>query len=226
MGGAFLGHGSLVSEEGGGAHPGMVPEDCLCLPRAIGLHLENHPGHDEHELAADARSDVFEHLAGRFGFIRQEGSLALRLDDVGSFAQQPAASIEPVTTATAEQVAALHEATFPGTHSSGEMLLRDVDDEHLVLVASHDDHVLGYVAAESQNDGSFYIDYLGVAPEHRQRGIGRDLVAAALHLAPADRTHAHLTVREGNTGARALYASLDFTEERVLTPYRKGFLLD
>jgi ribosomal protein S18 acetylase RimI-like enzyme len=40
-----------------------------------------------------------------------------------------------------------------------------------------------------------------------------------------DATHAHLTVRSANDAARRLYASLGFTEERVLVPMRRGFTL-
>ena len=35
----------------------------------------------------------------------------------------------------------------------------------------------------------------------------------------------HLTVRENDHGARALYTGLGFEEERVVRPLRKGFTL-
>jgi len=94
------------------------------------------------------------------------------------------------------------------------------------MVATEDGTPVGYVAIEHHPDGEAYIDFLGVAPEHRRRGIGRELIRAAL-LAGRDLgcPRAALTVREANAGARALYASLGFTEERVLRPLRKGFRL-
>ncbi len=42
-------------------------------------------------------------------------------------------------------------------------------------------------------------------------------------LAERGATPINLTVRVDNVGARALYASLGFTEERVILPLRKGF---
>lgn len=183
--------------------------------------------HNEHEMAADCESRFFAAVANRHGFVAQEGSLALRLDDlqqrfdiVGHLAQVD----DPRVDATA--VAAMHDATFPGTHSTGAMLLRDADADHNIHVALDADEVIGYVATEAQSDGSLYIDYLGVAEDHRGRGVGRNLVRHALNTAPTDRTYAHLTVREGNMAARALYRSLGFVEVQAIVPYRKGFLLD
>ena len=42
-------------------------------------------------------------------------------------------------------------------------------------------------------------------------------------LAAAGATHLQLTVREDNAAARSLYVSLDFVEEWILCPWRKGF---
>lgn len=213
--------GPFVSETG-------IDEQLVVAGALLSRGLENHPDHDEHEIAVDRESTLFAKLAEQLGFASQEGSLALRFDQLGGVEPILPAHIRPVSAADdlSNAVASLHDETFPGTHSSGEMLLRDIDPAHQVYAAVDDENVVGYVAVESQNDGSFYVDYLGVAPEERQRGIGRGLVAAALGHAPRDRTYAHLTVREGNIGARRLYASLGFTEVRVLAPYRKGFSLD
>lgn len=189
--------------------------------------LLGHAEHSEHEMAADEDSSHFASIADRHGFVAQEGSLALRLDDlqqrfdvVGHLAPVDDPQVDSAA------VAALHDATFPGTHSTGAMLLRDVDADHAIHVALDADEVVGYVATEAQSDGSLYVDYLGVAEAHRGRGIGRNLVRHALNTAPTDRTYAHLTVRVGNTAARALYRSSGFAEVRTIVPYRKGFLLD
>ncbi|MEM7285141.1 MAG: GNAT family N-acetyltransferase [Actinomycetota bacterium] len=89
-----------------------------------------------------------------------------------------------------------------------------------------DGAVVGYVAYEMQADGSGYIDYLAVDETLRGRGLGRALVSTATaDLVTSGATHAHLTVREANAAARALYASLDYEEERIAIPYRRGFTL-
>lgn len=54
---------------------------------------------------------------------------------------------------------------------------------------------------------------LGVASDHRRRGIGRALVRSVLAaLASRDVDAVYLEVRESNAGARRLYESLGFTE--------------
>jgi len=213
--------GPFVGETG-------ADEQLVVASALLSRGIENHPDHDEHQIAADRESKLFAGLAEQHGFASQEGSLALRLDQLGGVDPSSSTHIRLLSASDdlADAVASLHDETFPGTHSSGEMLVRDIDAAHRVYAAINDETVAGYVAVESQNDGSFYVDYLGVAPEHRRSGIGRRLVASALSNAPTDRTCAHLTVREGNTAARRLYASLGFTEVRILAPYRKGFSLD
>ena len=81
--------------------------------------------------------------------------------------------------------------------------------------------------AEIQPGGLGYIDFVGVHTDQRGRGFGRALVHATLtELVARGVSAAHLTVRESNVAARRLYGSLGFREERLLRPYRKGFLLD
>lgn len=52
---------------------------------------------------------------------------------------------------------------------------------------------------------------IGVAPDYRRQGIGRELVYAALvHAAAAGAGSLYLEVAEDNVAARALYAAADF----------------
>lgn len=189
--------------------------------------IQNHPDHDEHEIAVDRESTLFAALADQHSFATQEGSLALRLDDL-EIDRDITAAIYDVPSKYVDDaaLAALHNSAFPGTHSTAEMLLRDLGPTRGMLVGFHEGRFAGYVAIERQHDGSLYLDYLGVEDSCRRKGVGGDLVAMALDVWGSDRTYAHLTVREGNAGARALYASLGFTEVRVLAPFRKGFSLD
>lgn len=184
-------------------------------------------GYGEQELAVDSRSSAFEEFAARHDFAPDPGSVLLHLDR-GALAGAPTTvvDVEPVGPGTADAVAALHDELFVGTHTTGAALVRQADDRKPRYVATASGEVVGYVATEFQPDGSLYVDFLGVAVAHRGRGIGRRLVHQAVERGfAAGATHATLTVREANPAARALYASLGFTEQRILRPYRRGFTL-
>lgn len=134
--------------------------------------------------------------------------------------------IRPVERRDVATVATMHDALFPGTHTTGEDIVTGADERHLRLVAELDGEVVGYVAAERQPDGAGYIDYLGVAPARRRQGIGAVLVRAAVDaLREIGCEQCSLTVRETNDAARALYRRLGFVEERVIVPLRLGFTL-
>jgi ribosomal protein S18 acetylase RimI-like enzyme len=106
------------------------------------------------------------------------------------------------------------------------VLVTSAGPDRIRLVVERDGDVAGYVAVERQPDGNGYVDFLGVAPGHRRRGLGAELVRAGVAaLAELGCRRFHLTVREADTGARALYAGLGFTEERVIRPFRRGFSL-
>ena len=131
--------------------------------------------------------------------------------------------IRPMAATDHDAVVALHEAAFPGTHTTGPALVV-ADDPRLVIEI--DGAVAGYVAYEVQSDNTGYIDFLAVDPAVRSHGLGGALVDhACVDLFGRGVRHAHLTVREANAAARALYARLGFVEERVVRPYRRGFTL-
>lgn len=182
-------------------------------------------GISEEELAADDRNALVWRFAQRHGFVPEEASVALKRHDVGA-TRSPADAVRAFEPADAAAMARLHDTLFPGTHTLGSQLAA-ADRHGIRLVAEIDRTVIGYVIVEIQPDASGYIDYVGVEPTARGRGVGRSLVGAALEeLGRRGVDAAHLTVRESNDHARRLYRSLGFVEDRVLRPYRKGFALD
>ncbi len=200
-------------------------------------------GFDEHELALDGRSTLLAAFAERHGFTAETASVLLAtapFDDALADAPVDPAPRSDIVVAIDDvhraATAELHDAVFPGTHTPGASLVaRDAERELLVIEPDGDPSsdgaragaVAGYVATELQNDGSLYIDYLGVSPEWRGRGLGRLLVSEAVRRgAHAGASHAHLTVRQDNTAARRLYASIGFAEVRILVPYRRGFSIE
>ncbi len=193
-------------------------------------------GVTQEEFAVDRRNEAVAAFARRHGFEPGEGSSALLATDlagerltssVGGDQDDPRdVRVEPLDDRTRAAVAALHDRLFPGTHTPGDRLDREPD--RVVLAATRDGAVLGYVAAERQEDGAGYVDFLGVDEPARRQGIGRQLVVAACQRLRDDLgcTMAHLTVRESNVAARRLYTSIGFLEERVLHPWSRGFRLD
>lgn len=168
------------------------------------------------EFAPDSRNTWLADLAAGLGYEARPASailvreLATWVDDTDT------PHVHELDAEDRDVVAALHDRLFPGTHTPGRRLVRDQDT--LVLVAGEPPH--GYVATQDQDDASLYIDFLGVDPGSRRRGLGRDLLTATIDRALArgcDR--AHLTVHVTNTAARALYAALGFEEERLIAPW-------
>lgn len=174
----------------------------------------------EQEACGDARSTVIADWAERHGFRADPASVLLRRPPDPVPAQ---ARVRPMVDGDHEAVAAAHAVAFPNTHTTPEALVAADAPRRVVEVAGR---VVGYVAFQVQSDNSGYIDYLAVDPAHRSAGLGAALVRQACHeLVEEGVSHIHLTVREDNAAARALYRSLGFVEERLAVPYRLGFEL-
>lgn len=181
----------------------------------------------EREFAPDARNRWLADLAVELGYHAEEPSAVL-VADLATWPHDhdlPAASTEvrALEPEDRDDVADLHDHLFAGTHTRGRDLVRAEQTTVLVL----GEPPTGYIATQVEADGSLYVDFVGVDPRARGRGVGRALVAAALErAATAGRPRANLTVRDDNRHARALYASLGFVEERQIAPYRLGFTRD
>lgn len=198
-------------------HAGLTEDSADALYRLASQSV----GASQQEMAPDDRNIRVTALALRNGFRGDEASAVLSYTGAGFGRRWRSVPLDDVHRG---QVAALHDQLFPGTHTTGQSLV-NAEDPRLVVV--EDGRVAGYVAVEIHSDGTGYIDYLGVDPAWRRRGLGRRLVTDATDLLLARQAASvHLTVREHNTAARSLYAALGFTHERLIRPFRRGFALD
>ncbi len=178
---------------------------------------------EQEELASNDRHALVAEFADRHGFVREEASVALE------WVPSPAEAdprVRAFTPPDGDGMALLHETIFPGTHTNGRQLA-DGGRHPIRLVTESENGIAGYIAVEIEPDGMAYIDYLGVDERARGQGLGHALLHSALaELHERDTPGAHLTVRESNGAARALYAGAGFEEAMLLRPFRKGFLLD
>jgi ribosomal-protein-alanine N-acetyltransferase len=102
---------------------------------------------------------------------------------------------------------------------SPAVLLRDSTAINCSLVADSQGSVSGFIALWIVA-GEGEILNLAVAPECRQRGVGRALLKAGLNCAQeAGARRIFLEVRRSNVGARALYTSSGFTQDGCRSNY-------
>ncbi|MBT4500840.1 MAG: GNAT family N-acetyltransferase [Gemmatimonadetes bacterium] len=135
------------------------------------------------------------------------------------------ASCGLLTPALNSSLLELHSDAFPNTYISGEEMIGSIDDDHRVFVIGGESEIAGYLYAtidDNTNRGD--IEFLAVAPDHRRRGHGRQLLRAALHWLFAERQVADviLNVRDELTNAQTLYQSVGFTLQYSGIAMHKG----
>lgn len=116
----------------------------------------------------------------------------------------------------------LHHGLFPGSYLSDDEIAAAVGTAidggpRLVLTAWLDDRPAGYLVAMDETTAhELYVDYLGVAPAARGRGLGRALLCHAMRWAEArGRRRAALTVRQDRAEALSLYLQCGFQQTRA-----------
>lgn len=126
---------------------------------------------------------------------------------------------------------ALHETLFPQSYLSGADFVRALDandrawfvTEATGAAGGSTTPVAGYLyVRDSAAEQEAYVDYLGVAPTERGRGLGRALLGAATAWgAQHGRSHVALTVREDNRSALTLYTRAGFVEASAGRHWRR-----
>ncbi len=119
-------------------------------------------------------------------------------------------------------VASLHDSCFPRTWLTGSQMTQRLNANRKLLVVG-DEAAAGYAYAQADVAGEGSIEFVGVAPDHRGRGIGRRLVAASLRWLfeelGVERIELH--VRADNRAALALYDSLGFERGHEVVGVRR-----
>jgi ribosomal protein S18 acetylase RimI-like enzyme len=132
----------------------------------------------------------------------------------------PPARVRRATPADLAPTLALHASLFPQSYLGEADFTRALDaPDRACFVADAADvagtgSIAGYIhVQDSEAEQEAYVDYLGVAPSQRGRGLGRALLgAAAAWGAERGRSSVGLTVREDSRSALGLYVRAGFTE--------------
>jgi ribosomal protein S18 acetylase RimI-like enzyme len=118
----------------------------------------------------------------------------------------------------------LHHRLFPGSYLSDHEIAAAISHgPRLVLTAWLDGRPAGYLVAKDDTTmDELYVDYLGVDPAARGRGLGRALLLHALRWGTArGRRRAALTVRQDRAEALSLYLQCGFHHARAGVHWRK-----
>jgi len=118
----------------------------------------------------------------------------------------------------------LHHGLFPGSYlSDDEIRAATNGGPRLVLTALFAGRPAGYlIATDDATLGELYVDYLGVEPAARGRGLGRELLLYAMRWGERrGRRRAALTVRQDRKEALSLYLQCGFRQARAGVHWRK-----
>ncbi len=178
----------------------------------------------EQQLFIDAANQNSGEFAVRHSF-HEHGAWAIysitpeRMD-----ALPAAAAAEPWDAAYAGQLAALHDALFPGSNYTVSYMLSELAKGGILLLLTDNGRLAGYFFGRAEPEsGEAYIDLIGVAADYRRQGLGRQLVLAglsALRPMPGLR-QVNLSVAAGNAAAMNLYDALGFIKERDMVAWQK-----
>jgi ribosomal-protein-alanine N-acetyltransferase len=122
-------------------------------------------------------------------------------------------ALRPAVIGDLEAVVAIEQMSFsdpPWSRASFGSLIDNRRACFTVALSPGDDRVIGYVVAWAVGDEA-EVANLAVAPSWRARGVGAQLLDAALdEVAEHGARVAHLEVRETNAAAHSLYTSRGF----------------
>ncbi len=178
--------------------------------------LDAFPSEDDERLAA---------LYGGAGYCRMDVHRVMEaaLGDAGA-ATAADARIRPTRPDDLRQWLPLHHGLFPGSYLSDDEIAAAISDgPRLVLTAWLDGGPAGYlVAKDDATMNEIYVDYLGVDPAARGRGLGRALLRHAMRWGEGrGRRRAALTVRQDRVEALSLYLKCGFQQARSGVHWRK-----
>jgi ribosomal protein S18 acetylase RimI-like enzyme len=178
----------------------------------------------EHELFCDTRNSNCVSFATRHHF-PSHGESAILTFSRDRLTVVPHTTAPELEAASFEAFQILHSRLFPRTYFSAQQIIDKRNEYAKVFVATSGELFQGYIFVKVDFAiGEGYIDYIGVTEECRQQGIGKSLLAAALHwmFSFPEIQQTSLTVAATNQAALKLYAALGFEQEHMMRVFRKN----
>ncbi len=126
------------------------------------------------------------------------------------------------------QIETIHDQLFKDTYISGKSLIEGHDQNHVSFVELEGDRVVGYIYCEAEAPyGTGQIEFLGVDPGVRNRGVGSRLLDRGLQWLFNGPNHTsinrvRLCVNVENTCATRLYEGMGFklAQQMVYAEYK------
>ncbi|HXQ14121.1 MAG TPA: GNAT family N-acetyltransferase [Caulobacteraceae bacterium] len=118
--------------------------------------------------------------------------------------------LRPASRADADALAQAHASAFDAPWSAADILRFAEDPGGFALAVETGAGLAGFILCRVVA-GEAEVLTLAVRPEHRRRGVARDLVEAAAALAARTAGAMFLEVAEDNAAALALYAQTAFS---------------
>ena len=119
-------------------------------------------------------------------------------------------SLRRATRADADALAEVHACAFDAPWSAAAILRFAEDPGGFVLAVEAEAGLAGFILCRVMA-GEAEVLTLAVRPEHRRRGVARDLIGGAIALAAQTAGAMFLEVAEDNAAAAALYVQAGFS---------------
>jgi ribosomal protein S18 acetylase RimI-like enzyme len=180
-------------------------------------------GIQEHELFGDAGNIHLQEFAERHAFplLGEHAILALeRAKFVYSNSRSLVSEYQPAFFGQLEQ---LHDTLFPHTYFTARQMFEKQGENRRLFIVADGDVLQGYAFCKVDPEtGEGYLDFIGVAGPYQGRGLGKQLLAAALGwiFSVPGIEKVDETVNTNNTRALSLYSEFGFVTKRIMKGYR------
>ncbi|MBM7703952.1 GNAT family N-acetyltransferase [Metabacillus iocasae] len=125
----------------------------------------------------------------------------------------------------AQDFITLHNTLFPVTYYSGEAILKQLNENHVLFIMVCDQALVGYVYVEADpNYGEGSIEYIGVQKQYEGKGYAQKLLTHAITWLFSFDTinELSLCVNLSHKRAISLYEKVGFQIKHELSVYRKN----